>query len=94
MAKQNHPTPPPKMPEHKMPEHLSTSKPAGTKETKIDKQMEDTFPASDPPSFSGGNHTVGAPPGRESETPGPDHPTVKKAEKKVKTGDVAKPDSY
>jgi hypothetical protein len=23
--------------------------------------MEDSFPASDPPSFSGGNHIIGAP---------------------------------
>lgn len=51
-----HPTPGPKLPEH-----LSTSKPCGTKEEKIDRQMEDSFPASDPPSFSGGNHIVGAP---------------------------------
>lgn len=51
-----HPTPGPKMPEH-----LSTAKPSKTKEEKIDRQMEDSFPASDPPSFSGGNHIVGAP---------------------------------
>ena len=44
-----------------MPEHLSTAKPATTKEEKIDRQMEDSFPASDPPSFSGGNHIIGAP---------------------------------
>ena len=57
-----HPTPPPKMPEH-----LSTDKPArATEEKKIDRQMEDSFPASDPPSFSGGNHTIGAPVERES----------------------------
>ena len=48
-------------PHEKMPEHLSTSKPATTKEEKIDAQMADSFPASDPPSFSGGNHIVGAP---------------------------------
>ena len=52
----SHPTPGPKIPEH-----LSTDKPAKTKEKKIDRQMEDSFPASDPPSFSGGNHIVGAP---------------------------------
>ena len=51
-----HPTP-----ELKMPEHLSTDKPAKTREEKIDRQMEDSFPASDPPSFSGGNHIIGAP---------------------------------
>ncbi|HUO01820.1 MAG TPA: hypothetical protein VMU31_03505 [Rhizomicrobium sp.] len=51
-----HPTPGPKMPEH-----LSTSKPSKTEEEKIDRQMEDSFPASDPPSFSGGKHIIGAP---------------------------------
>lgn len=59
---ERHPTPPPKMPEH-----LSTSKPSKTKEEKIDRQMEDSFPASDPPSFSGGNHIVGAPGERPSD---------------------------
>ena len=43
----------------KMPEHHSTDKPAMTKEEKIDAQMADSFPASDPPSFSGGNHIIG-----------------------------------
>jgi hypothetical protein len=59
-----HPTPAPKIPKH-----LSTAKPAPTREQKIDKQMEDSFPASDPPSFSGGNHIVGAPKERESDAP-------------------------
>jgi len=44
-----------------IPEHLSTAKLAVTREEKIDRQMEDSFPASDPPSFSGGNHIIGAP---------------------------------
>jgi len=65
VAHENHPTPPPKMPEHH-----STDKNRSTKEDKIDAQMEDSFPASDPPSYSGGNHAVGAPTGRESEAPG------------------------
>ena len=50
--------------------------------------MADSFPASDPPSFSGGNHIVGAPANRESESPAPDHPAVVEAEKKVKQGDA------
>lgn len=58
---------PPKHREH--PEHLSTDRPATTREEKIDRQMEDSFPASDPPSYSGGNHVVGAPAERESEPP-------------------------
>ncbi|HWC64242.1 MAG TPA: hypothetical protein VG501_11510 [Rhizomicrobium sp.] len=67
---------------HKVPEHLSTSKRAGTREEKIDQQMEDSFPASDPPSYSGGNHIIGAPPARESEAPSSDE--VKEAEKKAR----------
>jgi hypothetical protein len=53
----------------KNPEHLSTAKPAKGREEKIDQQMADSFPASDPPSFSGGKHVIGAPQGRESNTP-------------------------
>ena len=48
----------PETPSPKMPEHHSTDKARPTKEDKIDAQMEDSFPASDPPSFSGGNHTI------------------------------------
>ena len=76
----------------KVPEHLS--KPAKTKEEKIDQQMEDSFPASDPPSFSGGNHIIGAPVARESEAPTGDSPEVKEAEKKVKDGAAKKPETY
>ena len=61
---------------------------------KVDQQMEDTFPASDPPSFSGGKHIIGAPKERESDAPKPDHPEVKKAEKKVKSGDAKVPHTY
>ena len=78
----------------KMPEHHSTDKPVMTKEEKIDAQMEDSFPASDPPSFSGGNHIIGAPADRESESPTADAPEVVAAEKKVKTGDAKKPATY
>jgi len=56
-------------PHEKMPEHHSTDKQPKNKEEKIDAQMADSFPASDPPSFSGGNHTIGAPKERESEAP-------------------------
>ncbi|MFO1248888.1 MAG: hypothetical protein U1E93_11855 [Alphaproteobacteria bacterium] len=78
----------------KMPEHHSTDKTPKTKEEKIDAQMEDSFPASDPPSFSGGNHIIGAPTGRESEAPSPDAPAVVEAEKKVKEGKTKTPDAY
>lgn len=73
-------------PHKKLPEHHSTDKKPATKEEKIDAQMEDTFPASDPPSFSGGNHIVGAPKGRESEAPTGNSPEVIEAEEKLKTG--------
>ncbi|HWU56158.1 MAG TPA: hypothetical protein VN175_11700 [Rhizomicrobium sp.] len=73
-------------PHEKMPEHLSTSKKAETREEKIDAQMADTFPASDPPSYSGGNHIIGAPLGRESNAPKPDSPAVIEAEKKARAG--------
>jgi hypothetical protein len=83
------PTPPPKVPEH-----LSTNKPATNKEEKIDRQMEDSFPASDPPSFSGGNHIIGAPKERESgAASGEDHDVVS-AEKKVKDGTAKEPHKY
>jgi hypothetical protein len=77
-----------------MPEHHSTDKQPATKEEKIDAQMADSFPASDPPSYSGGNHTIGAPDGRESAPPSGDHPAVLEAEKKVKSGDAPKPHTY
>ena len=78
----------------KVPEHLSTSKRAGTREEKIDQQMEDSFPASDPPSYSGGNHIVGAPSHRESDALRPDHPDVVEAERTVKQGGAAVPHKY
>ena len=78
----------------KVPEHLSTAKSALTKEEKIDRQMEDSFPASDPPSFSGGNHIIGAPVERESDSPTGNSPGVKEAEKKVHRGETKKPGTY
>ena len=81
-------------PHHKVPEHLSTSGKALTKEEKIDAQMADSFPASDPPSYSGGNHIIGAPQDRESEAPSPDSPAVLDAEKKVKKGTASEPGKY
>ncbi len=61
---------------------------------KVDRQMQDSFPASDPPSFSGGKHIIGAPVERESDAPTADHPAVKEAEKKVKSGDAKVPHTY
>ena len=84
-----------RVPKHQqMPEHLSTARPAVTREEKIDRQMEDSFPASDPPSYSGGNHVIGAPVGRESESPKADSHAVVEAEKKVKDGKAPDPKTY
>ena len=94
---ENHPTPGPKVVHSSgqtVPEHLSTSKPAVTKEEKIDQQMADSFPASDPPSFSGGNHIIGAPAARESDAPTGSHEHVTAAEKKVRSGDAKEPKTY
>jgi hypothetical protein len=78
----------------KMPEHHSTDKQPKTKEDKIDAQMADSFPASDPPSFSGGNHIVGAPSGRESDAPKRGSAAVVEAEKKVKSKQATEPKKY
>jgi hypothetical protein len=56
--------------------------------------MEVSFPASDPPSFSGGNHIIGAPTDRESESPTAEAPEVVAAEKKTNPGDAKKPHTY
>ena len=81
-------------PHEKMPEHHSTDKTPTTKEEKIDAQMEDSFPASDPPSFSGGNHIIGPLTGRESDAPTAESPAVIDAEKKVKDGKAPDPKTY
>lgn len=81
-------------PHRKVPEHLSTTSKLLTKEEKIDAQMADSFPASDPPSYSGGHHTIGAPKDRESEAPSPDSPAVVEAEEKVKKGKASEPGKY
>jgi|HubBroStandDraft_6_1064221.scaffolds.fasta_scaffold944061_1 hypothetical protein len=71
-------------------EHLSTDTPAKTREDKLDKQLEDSFPTSDPPSHSPG--AVGAPKNRESEPAGSGHPDVKAAHRKAKSGTT--PETY
>ena len=45
-------------------EHLSTDRKPKNKEQKIDDQLRDSFPTSDPPSFNPG--TVGAPEDRKT----------------------------
>jgi len=49
-------------------EHLSTDTHPKSKEEKLDNQLRDSFPTSDPPSFSPG--AVGAPANRASRTTG------------------------
>ncbi len=83
MATPLHETPAPKMPDPAL-----RQKPAPSREEKIDNQVEQSFPASDPPSYSGGNHAIGAPVNRESESPTADSHAVKEAEKQVKDGKV------
>jgi len=41
-----------------------------TENRRIDEQVEETFPASDPPAFMGGKHIIGAP--KKRETPAAD----------------------
>jgi hypothetical protein len=79
-----HPTPAPKVVHASgqiVPEHLSTTNPAATKEEKIDQQMADSFPASDPVE-------------RESDAATGSHEHVAAAEKKVLSGDAKKPQTY
>ena len=40
-------------------------------EMRVDEQIEESFPASDPPAFAGGSHAVGEPrrPGKPSKAP-------------------------
>ena len=73
-------------------EHPSTDTKAKSKDEKLDKQLQDSFPASDPPSYSSGS--IGAPPARESDSPAGDSHEVLEAEKKVKSGDAKKPETY
>jgi hypothetical protein len=56
---------------------------------KIDEQIEETFPASDPPSFMGGE-VLGAPEGRRSTKPAPKKAKKRKAAK-AKTVTKARP---
>lgn len=58
----------------------------------VDQQMEDTFPASDAPSFSPG--AIGAPEERKTKPKTGDSADVKDAEKKIKSGDAKKPHTY
>lgn len=61
---------------------------------KIDRQLKDSFPASDPPSFSGGRHIIGAPEERESGAACATDHDVKAAEKKVRDGSAKEPANY
>ncbi len=58
----------------------------------LDQQLEDSFPTSDSPSYSPG--AVGAPTERKTEPKTAESGSVKAAEKKVKTGDAKKPETY
>ncbi|MBS0275040.1 MAG: hypothetical protein JSR55_11735 [Proteobacteria bacterium] len=56
----------------------------------VDQQSEDSFPASDTPSFSPG--AIGAPEDRKTGQPGAQE--IKAAEKKVKSGAAKVPHTY
>jgi hypothetical protein len=43
------------------PEKPAANKPQSETEQHIDEEIEDSFPASDPPSYAGGRHGVGVP---------------------------------
>lgn len=58
----------------------------------VDQQMEDTFPASDAPSFSPG--AVGAPEDRQTKPKTGGSAAVKDAEKKAKNSGTKKTDRY
>jgi hypothetical protein len=73
-------------------EHLSTDTEAKTADEKLDKELQDSFPTSDPPSTTPG--AIGAPEARKSAPPKPDEHAVVEAEKKVKSGDAKKPETY
>lgn len=75
-----------------MPEHLSTDSKPKNKQDAMDKQLQDSFPASDPPSYSGGS--IGAPEERKSKPPTSNSHAVKAAERKVKDGSAKDPASY
>jgi hypothetical protein len=64
------------------------------REVAIDRQVDDSFPASDPPSYSGGKHIIGAPQQRESNSPKPGSQAVKEAERKVKDGSAKETKTY
>lgn len=58
----------------------------------VEQQSEDTFPASDPPSFAPG--AIGAPTDRKTKPKTADSGAVKAAENKVKRGHAKKPKTY
>ena len=81
-----HATPSPQM-------NLVTPEERKIQEKKLDKEIEQSFPASDAPSYNAGD-AIGAPVARESESPKANDEAVLEAEEKVKTGDAAKPETY
>jgi hypothetical protein len=63
-----------------------------SKPNSVDQQAEDSFPASDSPSFSPG--AIGAPTDRKTKPKTAESGSVKAAEQKVKSGDAKKPATY
>ena len=63
-------------------------------DSKVDRQSEDSFPASDPPSYAGGKHIIGAPRNRESSAATATSGAVRAAEHRAKHGAGKQPDRY
>lgn len=63
-------------------------------EDKVDRQMRESFPASDPPAFAGGQHFIGAPKERKSKRTSPKSRDVERAERKVRDGRARNPENY
>jgi hypothetical protein len=64
------------------------------REAAIDRQVDESFPASDPPSYSGGKHIIGAPKQRQSSSPKPGSRAVREAERKVRDGSAKETKIY
>ncbi|HEY4115550.1 MAG TPA: hypothetical protein VGM17_15955 [Rhizomicrobium sp.] len=58
--------------------NAKTARPKQPSGRRLDEQIEESFPASDPPSFMGGKHVIGAPGKRETPMPGVCKPKKKR----------------
>ena len=73
---------------------VTRKKPKRHRPASVEDQSEDSFPASDPPSFAGGDHIIGAPVERKTKPATASSVRVREAEEKVKRGEHKKPHVY